>query len=85
MDDLFYIFEKLQGVHRTQCLEMFLNGLSVINNPYEKITKLHGFFNILNDKYVEYIHIIHNAYLLIYISYFHYLIQHNILFYNIFI
>lgn len=52
MDDLFYIFEKLQGIHRTQCLEMFLNGLSIINNPYEKITKLHGFFNILKDKYV---------------------------------
>lgn len=52
MNDLFNTFEKLHGIHRTQCLEMFLNRLSMINNPFEKITKLRGFFNILKDKYV---------------------------------
>lgn len=52
MDDLFHIFEKLQGIHRTQCLEMILNRLSIINNPFEKITELNGFFNMLKDKYV---------------------------------
>lgn len=52
MDFLFNIFEKLHGIHRTQCLEMFLNRLSIINNPYDKITRLHGFFNMLKDKYV---------------------------------
>ncbi|XP_029343352.1 DNA-dependent protein kinase catalytic subunit isoform X2 [Acyrthosiphon pisum] len=49
LDDLFHIFEKLQGIHRTQCLEMILNRLAIINNPYEKITKLNGFFNMLKD------------------------------------
>jgi len=52
LDDLFHIFEKLQGIHRTQCLEMFLNRLTIINNSYEKITELNGFFNMLKDKYV---------------------------------
>ncbi|XP_060849991.1 DNA-dependent protein kinase catalytic subunit-like isoform X3 [Rhopalosiphum padi] len=49
LDDLFHIFEKLQGVHRTQCLEMILNRLAIINNSYEKITELNDFFNILKD------------------------------------
>jgi len=52
LDDLFHIFEKLQGVHRTQCLEMILNRLAIINNSYEKITELNDFLNILKDKYV---------------------------------
>lgn len=51
-DDLFNIFKKLQGIHRTQCLEMFLSRLFIIDNTYEKISKLYGFFNILKDKYV---------------------------------
>lgn len=52
IDNLFDIFEKLQGIHRTQCLEMFLDKLSIIHNSYEKLTKLQCFFNILKDKYV---------------------------------
>lgn len=52
MDDLFCTFEKLQGCHQTQCLEMFLNRLSIMNNPFKKITELPGFFTMLKDKYV---------------------------------
>lgn len=50
IDDLFHMFNKLQGVHRTRCLEMFLNKLPIIDNPYEKISKLDGFFNLLKNK-----------------------------------
>ncbi|CAH1737387.1 unnamed protein product [Aphis gossypii] len=49
LDDLFHIFEKLQGIHRTQCLEMILNRLTLINDSYEKITVLKDFFNMLKD------------------------------------
>lgn len=54
MDDLFQIFEKLQGIHKTQCLEMILNRLTLVNNSYEKITELKDFFNMLKDKCVFY-------------------------------
>lgn len=55
MDDLFNIFEKLHGIHRTQCLEMVLSRLSIIDNPYEKFRKLKSFFNMLKNKYVFYV------------------------------
>ncbi|XP_050441863.1 DNA-dependent protein kinase catalytic subunit-like isoform X2 [Adelges cooleyi] len=49
MNDLFKIFKNLHGHHRTQCLEMFSNGLDLIDRPFEQLSHLHGFFDIIKD------------------------------------